>query len=161
MSTTKFRIVETGFEREARRPGGKKVSAAVLEAYSNLATLAAKTLPRFHEGLQTIRGIAGNGADRPSDEALREMYTIADRLIGYCLTVNLPGLDQVLLRTARLSDAVRQSDLWIPGTFAPLIETYQLVLEGSLELAQVCTLIENIDLCIDRYQRSERAGVPA
>lgn len=154
-------MVETGFEREARRPGGKKVSEALLEAHSNLTTLASKTLPRFHEGLQTIRGLAGNGADRPSDDALRQIYTLADRLIGYCLTVNRPGLDQVLLRTARLSNAVRQSDLWIPGTFAPLIETYQLTLEGSLELAQVCTLIENIDLCIDRYQRAARGEVPA
>jgi len=151
-------MVETGFEREARRPGGKKVSEALLEAYSNLTLLAPKTLPRFQEGLETIRELVGNGRERPSDTALQDIYGIADRLIGYCLTVNRPGLDQVMLRTARLSDAVRHSDLWIPGTFAPLVETYQLTLDGSLELAQVCTLIENIDLCIDRYQRAE-AGV--
>lgn len=158
MSTAKLRIVETRFEREARRPGGKKASEALLEAHANLTTLASKTLPRFHEGLQTLRSLAGNGADRPSDDALRQIYDVADRLIGYCLTVNRPGLDQVLLRTAGLSDAVRQSDLWLPGTFAPLIETFQLTLDGSLDLAQVSTLIANIDLCIERYQR---AAVPA
>lgn len=159
MSGTKFRMVETAFEREARRPGGKRVSECLVEAHANLEVLAPRTLPRFQEGLDRIRTIVGNGRDRPSDEHLRHIFRIADGLIAFCLTVNRPGLDQVLLRTALLSDAVHGSDLWIPGTFAPLLETFQLTLDGSLELPQVSILIENIDLCIARYKKAERDAV--
>mgnify|MGYP000032352151 FL=1 len=155
MTATTYRLIETAFEREARRPGGKSVSEALLEAHSNLTNMGPKTMPRFYEGLQTIRQGIGNGQDRPTDATLNDIYGVADKLIGYCLTVNRPGLDQILHRTARLSDAIRHSDLWIPGTFAPLVEMFQLTLDGSLGLAQVSTLVSNIDLCIDRYERTK------
>lgn len=157
MSPVTYRKIETHFEREARRPGGKKVSEALIDAHANLGALEPRTLPCLEEGLDTLRGLVGNSRDRPSEETLREIYGIADNLIGYCLTVNRPGLDQVLQRMARLSDAIRASDLWLPGTFAPLTETYQLALEGALDLAQISILIENIDLCIARYEQARRA----
>ncbi len=159
MTVVTYRTIETTFEKAVRKPGGKKVSECLVEAYANLEQLAPDTTPRFQEGLDRLRTLVGPGLARPGDPALRELHAISDNLIGYCLTVNRPGLDQVLLRMAQLSDAVYSSDLWIPGTFAPLIETFQLTLDGSLELPQVSILIASIDLCIARYKKAERDAV--
>lgn len=151
MTSATFKIIKTRFEVEAGRPGGKPASIAVVDAYANLAGLSAQTLPVFEEGLVRIRALIGPGKKRPSDEALEALYGIADVLVGYCLTINRPGLTEALVRLAKLCDSVRHSRLWIPGSFPPLIETIKLALEGSLTLEQASILIENIDLCIARY----------
>lgn len=151
MTVATFRIVRTELEKKVRKAGGMSIREAVSAATRNLQELEASALPLVWDGLAEIETLVGPGIDRLSPEALDRIYEQADRLLGYCSALDQPDLPECLHRMCRLADAVAQSDLWLPGSFGPLLQTARLLLHGSLSGREARALLAGIDQCIARY----------
>jgi hypothetical protein len=151
VSATVFRQVTTTLELKCRAPGGKKICDAIAEAHTNLASLAESSLSLIEDGIARMHEIAGVGDLPVTDAGLAEMHDIADRLMGYCLTVDRPCLAESLHTLCELTDAVRRSPLWLAGTFAPMLTITTLAARGSLSRSDCDTLLAGVRRCIDRY----------
>lgn len=151
MSAATFRIVRTELEKKCRLPGGKTVRQAVANASANLSTLEESSLVLIAEGLADIERMTGQGVDRLDAEVLAEMHRRADQLMGYCATVDRPRLADCLHAICSLVDAIAESEIWLPGSFGPLLLTTNLVLKKALFNKEVDLLLHGVGQCIERY----------
>ncbi|WP_309629017.1 hypothetical protein [Brevundimonas sp.] len=152
MTVVTFRIIQTALEKQVRRPGGMSIREAIDGATRNLLDLGESALPLIWSGLADIEALVGPGVDKLDPDALVRIHAHADRLLGYCITIDRPGLPDCLLRICRLADAVAESDLWLPGSFGPLLQTTRLLLQGGLAPLEARALLAGIDQCIARYK---------
>lgn len=151
MSAATFRIVRTELEKKCRLPGGKTVRQAVADASVNLSTLEDSSLILIAEGLADIERMTGQGVDRLDAEVLAAMHRRADQLMGYCATVDRPRLANCLHAICSLADAIAESEIWLPGSFGPLLLTTNLVLKRALSMKEVDLLLDGVAQCIERY----------
>lgn len=152
MTAVTFTIVQTELQKKVRLPGGMSVRDAVEAATRNVHELGESALPLIWDGVADIERWVGSGSDRLAPDALTTIHGIADRLLGYCSTLDRPDLPDCLHRICRLADAVAESDLWLPGSFGPLLQTTRLVLQGGLDPDETRALLAGIDQCIARYR---------
>lgn len=159
MSAVFIRFVETAFERKARAPGGVRVREALREANEKLMALGGLTLPLIDAGIETIDRLVGADPDqRPTAETLREVHAVADELMGYCGTVDMPGLNHALLRVCQLADAIGSSPDWVTGGFAPALRVLSLVRSGRLSPKERDILFAGLDKCVARFHVRDEAG---
>lgn len=151
MSVT-FRIVKTALEAQCRVPGGKRISAALADAYKNLEILAPETLKLIDAGLAEISSLLDTpDQTRPADSELIRIGALSDELAGYCAAVNVPELDGAFLRLCQLADAVRLSHYWRDGTFGPLLVVLNLARHQTMPPSDLQTLFKGIDQCTEMY----------
>lgn len=160
MTVATFRIVRTELEKKVRKAGGMSIREAVQSATRNLHTLEASALPLVWDGLAEIEALVGAGVERLPPQALKQIHEQADRLLGYCSVLDQPDLPDCLHRMCRLADAVAESDLWLPGSFGPLLQTARLLLHGSLTPREARALLAGIDQCIARYREHAAVRLP-
>lgn len=151
MTSVVYRKLTTSLEDKCRAPGGKKISDALSDASQNLATLGDSSMVLIEEGIQRIWGIMDVGDLPLADNDLAEIHAIADRLMGYCVTIDRPYLADCLHTLCELADAVRRSRLWLPGTFTPMLMITMLAFRGTLTEAERGPLLGGVRRCIDHY----------
>lgn len=152
MKQVLIRKVQTSLELKCRAAGGKKIADAISEAQSNLLSLGEQSLLDINKGLSRIAEIVGTGEQRPSPEDLAEIYTLADRLMGYCATIERPFLPRCLHTLCDLTDSVRQSTIWLPGTLTPMVKIAMLAVSGTFTEAEQTALMAGVRQCITRYR---------
>jgi hypothetical protein len=151
--SVRIRIVKTALETQCRLPGGKRISAALVDAWANLETLGPETLALIDTGVVEITALAAVSAHaRPSDMDLQRIHAKADELVGYCSTVQLPGLDTALIRLCQLADAVLHSTYWNNDTFGPALAIIGLARHRSVDLRDLEQLLDGVDQCTSKYQ---------
>jgi len=156
MSQVTIRFVKTALELQHRKPGGVSVGAALSKAEENLKGLGEASLVLIDEGLEAIQVLNADPDVRPDTDELLRAHAIANQLLGYCSTVDLPGLSLVLYRLCKLVDSVLESDLWAAGTFGPVLNVLRLVRSRAVSAQDLETLMAGIDQCIGMFRAAPR-----
>jgi hypothetical protein len=157
--SVRFRMVKTALETRCRMPGGKRIAAALGDASKNLESLAPESLRLIDSGLKEISALVDAAEQaRPGDDDLVRVRALADELVGYCATVDLPGLDTAFIRLCQLTEAVLRTTYWKSGTFAPTLLVLKMARHRALTPGELEKLFKGIDQCTEKYLSSRPAG---
>ncbi|AQR63102.1 hypothetical protein BZG35_16665 [Brevundimonas sp. LM2] len=152
MSNVKYTHMTTSLERKCRSAGGILVTDAVSRANVNVGALSESSLALIKTGIDEILQIIGDGSVRPDDAQMEVIMRRSNQMLGYCVPLKSRVLLEGLHAVCNLAEAVRNSDLWLPGTFHPLMATLRVTAVGGLSDAQGKALLGEIWRCVDKYK---------
>ena len=112
---------------KVNQPGGLTEEEAVTAATANLETLRERTQHELESTIQQIRTIGQALQSPPAPEAVRELYSLSNSVVGIAGIYGMSGMSAVAYSLCELVDRLRTAKIWNAQAVAIHIDSLMLM----------------------------------